>query len=120
METLAPELTELAGDGADDPTLAADAALLEALAHPVRLRLLMRLSRAPCCVGELVDDAELLQPRVSRHLAVLRQAGIVACEADGRRRCYHLARPELVRAVLDLLEAHRASPPGAPPPGEPT
>lgn len=102
---------ELSAD--DDPLLVADAALLEALAHPVRLRLLIRLSRAPCCVGELVDDAEALQPRVSRHLAVLRQAGLVACEVDGRRRCYHLARPELVRSLLALLDTHRAPLPGA-------
>ena len=97
-----------------DPTVEAQAALLEALASPVRLRLLMRLATGPCCVGELVDPAQALQPAVSRHLAVLRESGLVACRAEGRRRCYHLARPELVRALLDLLQAHVAPPPGAP------
>jgi len=93
-----------------DPALVADAALLSAFADPTRLRLLHRLLRGPCCVGDLVEEAEALQPRVSRHLAVLREAGLVACDVDGRKRCYHLLRPDLVGPLLALLGAHRPAP----------
>lgn len=97
-----------------DALLQADADLLNALAHPLRLRILRQLQESPCCVSELVDQADSLQPRVSRHLAVLKEAGLVECEVDGRRRCYHLRQRELVDALLAVLAAHRnASPTGA-------
>ncbi len=88
----------------------ADASLLSALAHPLRVRLLRQLRAKPCCVGVLTEDTQALQPAVSRHLGVLREAGLVSCEVDGRRRCYRLARPELVGSLLDLLDAHRPDP----------
>jgi len=51
-----------------------------ALAHPVRLAILDRLSEGPASTGSLVEELELPQPLVSQHLAVLRQAGVVARE----------------------------------------
>lgn len=86
--------------------------LLAALAHPLRLRILARLAAGPCCVSELIEEAQTLQPRVSRHLAVLRDAGIVECEVDGRRRCYHLRQPELVRSLFALLDRTDLPDPG--------
>lgn len=104
-----------------DPRDDADARLLGALAHPLRVHLLRQLRSRPCCVSVLTEESRALQPAVSRHLGVLREAGLVTCEVEGRRRCYRLARPELVGALLDLLDAHRPAPsPGdpAPSPGD--
>lgn len=96
---------------APDAAAAAHAALLEAVASPVRLRLLACLAEGPCCVGELVERGEALQPAVSRHLAVLREVGLVEAEVDGRRRCYRLTRPEWVGELFRLLRAFHAPAP---------
>jgi DNA-binding transcriptional ArsR family regulator len=65
----------------------------EVVAEPARRRLLDALLRAPSPVGELAIAAGLSQPNTSRHLRVLREAGLVSSRADGQRRVYEL-RPE--------------------------
>jgi DNA-binding transcriptional ArsR family regulator len=69
------------------------AALLAALSHPVRLRIVEGLLRGECCVGTIVGCLDLPQPLVSRHLAVLRDAGVLLAEADGRKRNYRVVDP---------------------------
>jgi ArsR family transcriptional regulator len=66
---------------------------LRALADPVRLRLLHLLAGREVCVGDLVAALRLPQPSVSRHLAALRQAGLVAVRRDGLWCHYTLAAP---------------------------
>ena len=85
-----------------------------ALAHPVRLAILDRLSEGPLSTGSLVEELELPQPLVSQHLAVLRQAGVVAREREGARQVYRLADPKIAAAcglmgeiVTRLVEAER-------------
>lgn len=80
--------------------------LLSAVAHPTRLCLLRRLSDGPCCVSELTDAADALQPKVSRHLGVLRDAGLVDCAVEGRRRRYRVVRPDLVDDLFAFLRTH--------------
>jgi DNA-binding transcriptional ArsR family regulator len=58
------------------------------VADPSRRLLLGVLLRAPRHVGELVAATGLSQPTVSRHLRILRDAGLVTCSAAGRRRVY--------------------------------
>lgn len=80
---------------------AADAAA--ALAHPLRLWILRRLLEQPCCVGDVVCDCAADQPTVSRHLAVLRRAGLVVSETRGRQRLYRLLdRDATERLLADL------------------
>jgi ArsR family transcriptional regulator len=68
--------------------------LLKAVADPVRLRLLHLLtSRDEVCVCYLHEALELPQPTVSRHLAYLRKAGLVATRKEGLWVHYRLARP---------------------------
>ncbi len=68
--------------------------LLKALADPVRLRLLHLLTRRDeVCVCYLHEALELPQPTVSRHLAYLRKAGLVATRKEGLWVHYRLARP---------------------------
>jgi len=95
--------------------------LLCAIAEPTRLRLLNCLASAPLFVSDLQAVLDLPQPTVSRHLTVLRQAGVVQDTALGSYVLYRL-RPDttptgrLVRAALAAvagdeqlqIERHRA------------
>ena len=65
-------------------------ARLTALAHPLRLRLCRTLARGPHTTGELADFWAVTAPEVSRHLAVLRAAGLVIPERRGRYVTYRL------------------------------
>ncbi|MGY4979534.1 DUF5937 family protein [Streptomyces sp. 900105755] len=78
---------------------------LEALAHPVRLRLLRTLARGPHTTGELAQAWELTPPEVSRHLAVLRRAGLLTTRRQGRYVRYTLNLPDLAALGADLLAA---------------
>jgi DNA-binding transcriptional ArsR family regulator len=71
----------------------------EVVAEPTRRRILDLLIAGERPVGDLVDELAMSQPAVSRHLRVLRDAGLVAARTDAQRRLYRLdARP---LAVLD-------------------
>lgn len=82
--------------------LAELAGVFGALAHPVRLRIVLGLAAGDCCVGSMVDCLDLPQALVSRHLAILRDAGIVSCEVEGRKRRYHIVHPA-VPALVNLI-----------------
>ncbi|MFE0103544.1 DUF5937 family protein [Streptomyces sp. NPDC059009] len=78
---------------------------LEALAHPLRLRLLRTLARGPHTTGELAHAWELSLPEVSRHLTVLRRAGLLTTRRQGRYVRNSLNLPELTALGDDLLKA---------------
>ena len=78
-----------------------------ALAEPHRRQILDLLRDGERQAGELVDRLELSQPGVSKHLRVLREAGLVAVRADGRRRLYAL-RTQPLAEVDAWLEPYRA------------
>ncbi|MFE7463479.1 DUF5937 family protein [Streptomyces sp. NPDC057499] len=78
---------------------------LEALAHPVRLRLMRTLARGPHTTGELAHAWELSPPEVSRHLAVLRRAGLLTARRQGRYVRYSVNLPDLTALGTDLLAA---------------
>ncbi|GAA4992863.1 DUF5937 family protein [Kitasatospora paranensis] len=78
---------------------------LEALAHPLRLRLARTLARGPHTTGELADAWQLSAPEVSRHLAVLRRAGLLTTRRRGRYVLYELDLSASARLGGDLLEA---------------
>jgi ArsR family transcriptional regulator len=80
-----------------------NAELLRVLAHPIRIALLEQLAGGPRCVSDIQDLLEIRQPNVSQHLAALRREGIVDYHEDGKMRCYYVARPDLVRALLRFL-----------------
>jgi len=78
---------------------------LDALAHPVRLRLLRTLARGPHTTGELANAWDLSSPEVSRHLAVLRRAGLLTARRHGRYVHYTLDLPAMTTLGTDLLSA---------------
>jgi DNA-binding transcriptional ArsR family regulator len=65
----------------------------EAVAEPARREILDLLVAGPRAVGELVDATGLSQPNTSRHLRVLREAGLVESRRAGQRRLYALRGP---------------------------
>jgi DNA-binding transcriptional ArsR family regulator len=80
-------------------------AILQALSHPVRLRLLRTLARGPHTTGELAGAWNLSAPEVSRHVAVLKQAALVTSRRRGRFVMHVLDREALSRLGSDLLSA---------------
>ena len=81
-------------------------AALQALAEPQRLAILELLRDGERPVGELVDRLQLSQPGVSKHLRVLREAGLVEVRPDAQRRLYRI-RPEPLADLDAWLAAYR-------------
>ena len=90
-----------------------------AIADQVRREILLMLRDEPRSAGQIADRFEISRPAISRHLRVLREAGLVHDRADGRRRVYtldtapldelagwlqQLARPSGWQHHLDALE----------------
>lgn len=73
-----------------------------ALSDPTRRRILTALCGGPRPVGELVTELQVSQPTVSKHLKVLRDAGMVTTRAQGQKRFYNLTAEPFV-AVLDWV-----------------
>jgi len=94
----------------DMPTELLDrlAARFTALADANRLRLLMQLKTGPSRVADLVDATGLAQPSVSKHLAVLRQAGLVAVERIGNEAHYAVRDATLFQLCELVCGAVRA------------
>lgn len=78
-----------------------------ALAEPHRRQILDLLREGERSVGELVGRLKLSQPGVSKHLRILRQAGLVDVRPDGRTRWYGLRATPLAE-VDAWLEPYRA------------
>ncbi|MGN9910152.1 ArsR/SmtB family transcription factor [Phytohabitans sp. LJ34] len=79
-------------------------ALFRSLADETRLRIVQRLSRGEARVVDLTGELGMAQSTVSKHLACLRDCGLVDYRAEGRQSFYALTRPEL----MDLLQAAEA------------
>jgi len=93
--------------------------VFEAVAEPHRRRILELLREAERPAGAVVDAMGMSQPGVSKHLKLLREAGLVSVRADGQRRLYRVEADKLAeldawlapyrrfwRGKLDALEEH--------------
>jgi DNA-binding transcriptional ArsR family regulator len=83
------------------------ATTFDVLAEPARRRILDLLRERPRAVGELVQRLGMSQPGTSKHLRVLREAGLVAVHVDAQRRVYEL-RPEPLAEIDEWLRPYRA------------
>lgn len=84
-----------------------NAQVIEVLAEPSRRRILDLLRNGERPVGELVALMALTQPAVSKHLRVLKDAGLVEVRADAQRRLYRI-RPEPLAELDAWLEPYRS------------
>jgi ArsR family transcriptional regulator, arsenate/arsenite/antimonite-responsive transcriptional repressor len=82
--------------------------LLAALADPTRLRLLNLMDGREVCVCYFVEILKQAQPKISRHLAYLRNAGIVEARREGKWMHYRMERP-LDAGGAAILDATLAS-----------
>jgi DNA-binding transcriptional ArsR family regulator len=82
------------------------AATFQVLAEPTRRRILDLLLERPRPVGDLAAHLRASQPGTSKHLRILREAGLVRVRADGQRRWYELD-PEPLAEVDAWLEPYR-------------
>ena len=80
--------------------------VFEVLAEPRRRAIMDLLLAGERPVGDLVSELRMSQPAVSRHLRVLREAGLVRVRADAQRRLYRIEAAPL-RAVDDWLAPYR-------------
>ena len=81
--------------------------VLEAVAEPTRRRILEVLLDGEAAVGELVDAIGISQPGMSKHLRVLREAGLVEARAEGKRRLYALNPDPLLEVDVWLAPYRR-------------
>ena len=81
-------------------------AVLHALADDSRRQVLEVLRDHPATAGELAELLPIARPGTSRHLRVLREAGLVEVRSDAQRRIYSL-RPEALMEVDEWLAAYR-------------
>ena len=79
---------------------------LAALADPVRREMIGLLARGEVAAGALADRFPVSRPAISRHLRVLREAGLVTVRAEGKRRLYALD-PAPLRELDEWLEPYR-------------
>ena len=82
--------------------------LFSALADPTRLRLLNLMNGREVCVCYFVEILKQGQPKISRHLAYLRRAGIVEARRDGKWMHYKINRP-VDAGAASILDAALAS-----------
>lgn len=78
-------------------------AMLKGLSDPIRLRVIEQLGAGERCVCDLTTDLQLSQSRLSFHLKVLREAGLISDRQSGRWVYYRL-RPEALGALQQWLQ----------------
>ncbi|WP_186768371.1 DUF5937 family protein [Streptomyces qinzhouensis] len=78
---------------------------MEALAHPMRIQLCRNLARTPYTTSELAEAHGITAPEVSRHLAVLKKAGVITTRRRGRYVLHQLDVAVVARLGSDFLEA---------------
>lgn len=91
------------------PQHEARAKIIKAMAHPSRLFIIEELNKKECCVGELTEMIGADASTISKHLSVLRNAGLVADEKRGNSIFYHLRVPcimEFMGCLEDVLSSN--------------
>lgn len=102
-------------ENAGNYTHAAQAEMFKAIGHPIRLQIVKCLVKGERSVLDIVGAVRAEQSNVSRHLAILKQAGVLVCRREGLKMYYRLAFPVLadgLKVVLNqIAEAVRTSGP---------
>jgi DNA-binding transcriptional ArsR family regulator len=75
-----------------------------ALAHATRLRMVDLLKAGPQCVNKVAEQLQINQPTASRHLTVLRNAGVLTVQRHGSDMLYKIANPKIIE-ICDLIYA---------------
>lgn len=87
----------------------AKANILKALAHPTRLYMAEKLLKGEKCVCEFVREIDADISTISKHLSILKNAGIVKDEKRGKQVFYHLKTPcilQFTECALNIIESN--------------
>ncbi len=87
------------------PRAATTTDVFNAVAEPLRRRILDFLARGEQPVNAVVDSLRLGQPQVSKHLGVLKQVGLVSVRGNGRQRLYRV-NAEGLKPIHDWVKAY--------------
>ena len=79
----------------------------KALSHPTRILIVTELSRDKKCVSDIRELLEVNQPNVSQHLSLLRSNDIVDWCQEGKRKCYFLKNPQLIKDIFAVLKKNK-------------
>lgn len=90
-----------------DPIHELQAEICRTLAHPLRIAMLHLLAEGPRGVNVLARELDITQPNASQHLSVMRTAGLVEAERDGREVQYRLADPDVIVACDQMARVMR-------------
>ncbi|MEO4047649.1 metalloregulator ArsR/SmtB family transcription factor [Pseudomonas sp. CAU 1711] len=75
----------------------------KALASNTRRRILNHLSMGPMNAGQIAEQFDMAKPSISKHLSVLREAGLISEEKQGQFVIYSLVEDNLTNALYDFL-----------------
>jgi len=75
-----------------------------AFSHPVRVEIVIELLKGTKCVSDIRELVAINQPNVSQHLSILKSKNIVDWQQEGKRKCYFLKNPEIIRNILNALQ----------------
>ena len=81
------------------------APVFKALSDPTRQKIALMLEGKPRSVNEIVDFFNLSQPTISRHLAILKNAGLVESEKKGQNVFYRLSEPNLKACCIGFFSS---------------
>ena len=84
------------------------ATVFHALSDPIRMEIVSFLRDGEKCVCEIVPHLNLIQPLVSRHLRILKEAGLIRCRKDGTKRLYSIVDQRIFNAI-DALSSELVS-----------
>ncbi len=87
-----------------DETLQSIAEILNSLAHPLRLKIILHLYEHPSSVSEMLQILNVRQPNLSQHLTLLKRLKILKTKRQGRMIYYSLNYPEVRNYILNVLE----------------
>jgi DNA-binding transcriptional ArsR family regulator len=76
--------------------------VFRALADPTRRRILRDLARQPASIADVASRFEISRPAVVKHLAILREGGLIAIEPKGRERI-NVLRPQALKSAAEWL-----------------
>lgn len=96
-----------------DPQLDRRVSVIKALAHPSRLTIAEALQAGPVCVGDLEKRIGADMSTVSKHLSLMRNAGLVTCERRGVQVFYRLTcvcLPDFLRCIDELCPPGESAP----------
>jgi len=77
--------------------------VFKALSNPIRLKIVAGLCEHECNVGLIQKNLSVPQATVSQHLRILRMTGIVVERREGKKKCYHVCDPLIIK-IIDLLK----------------